>query len=106
MGYLPFSAATSGRQETEIDCPRGAWVESGAERLEPQGLEIAGHQTTLSAFDISQSPKAIVLQLEDVIRIVERFFSAPQAHRADSWKRTHSRTLPVVRQNSGCFSVT
>jgi hypothetical protein len=58
-------------------------------RDEPQALEIARHQTTLSGVDISQSPEAVMLQFIDVIRVVERLFNEPKAHRADSWK-THS----------------
>ena len=51
--------------------------EGGTQRLEPQALEITRHQTTLSGVDISQSPKAVVLQSEDVIRIVERLLDEP-----------------------------
>jgi len=58
------------------------------QRCEPEMLQVAGNEFALTAFDVHQRSKAVVLQFEDVIGIVERFLHEAEPHGVDAWKHT------------------
>ncbi len=47
-------------------------------------IAVAGDQLALVAFDVSQCSEPVVLEFEDVVRVVERLRNAGQAHGLDA----------------------
>jgi hypothetical protein len=63
----------------------GQLTKDGAEGGKPQVILVAGDQFTFTILDVRKRTEAVVLQFEDVVRMVEWILYQTEPHRVKAW---------------------